>query len=269
MRFILNRVRRWPAGARAALLLAFIVAVVIALFAQARIPQIAGYTDFADTRSWWGVPNAQNVLSNLPFLLVGLWGLWRLPRFAITTRFERVAWAGFFLGVLLTFLGSSYYHWRPDNLRLAWDRLPITLSFTCLFAAVLAERVSARLAAWCLPPMLVYAVASVIYWYLSETWGQGDLRPYILVQLLPLLLIPLILLLYPPRYSHGWALLLVAGWYVLAKLFEAMDGAVYQFGGIVSGHAIKHLIAAVATAQVAWMLHRRQLYSKLSRSDQA
>ncbi|MDA1107207.1 MAG: alkaline phytoceramidase [Proteobacteria bacterium] len=252
--------RNWPAGARAALLLAVAAAVVIALFFYGRIPQIAGYNNFADTRSWWWLPNAQNVLSNLPFLLVGLWGLRRLPRFIISTRFERVVWAGFLLGVLLTFFGSAYYHWQPDNLRLVWDRLPITLSFICLFAAVLAERVSARLAAWSLLPMLVYAVASVIYWYLSETWGRGDLRPYILVQLLPLLLIPLLLLLHPPRYSHGWALLLVAGWYVLAKMFEVMDSTVYQFGGIVSGHAIKHLLAAVATVQVAWMLHRRRLH---------
>lgn len=259
MRPILNHVRRWPAGTRAALLLAVVVAVVIALFSYGRIPQIAGYNDFADTRFWWGLPNAQNVLSNLPFFLVGLWGLCRLPRFAIITRFERVAWAGFFLGVLLTFLGSAYYHWQPDNLRLVWDRLPITLSFICLFSAVLAERVSVRLAAWSLLPMLIYAAASVIYWYLSETWGRGDMRLYILVQLLPLLLIPLLLLFYVPRYSHGSALLWVAGWYVLAKIFEATDSVVYQFAGIAGGHAIKHLIAAVAAAQVAWMLHRRRL----------
>ena len=259
MRSILIHARHWPAGTRAALLLAVVVAVVVALFTYGRIPQVVGYNNFADTRSWWGLPNAQNVLSNLPFLLVGLWGLWRLPRFAISTRFERMAWAGFFLGVLLTFLGSAYYHWQPDNLRLVWDRLPITLSFICLFAAVLAERVSVRLAAWSLLPMLVYAAASVVYWYLSETWGRGDMRLYILVQLLPLLLIPLLLLFYAPRYSHGSAFLLAAGWYVLAKIFEATDSLVYQFGGIISGHAIKHLLAALATAQVAWMLHHRRL----------
>lgn len=260
MRPILKDVRRWPASVRAVMLLAVAAAVVIALFTYGRIPQPASYNHFADTRFWWGLPNAQNVLSNLLFFPVGLWGLWRLQRFAIITRFERLAWTGFFLGVLLMSLGSAYYHWQPDNLRLVWDRLPITLSFICLFSAVLAERVSTRLAAWSLLPMLVYAAGSVAYWYVSETWGRSDLRPYILVQLLPLLLIPLLLLLYSPRYSHGWALLLGAGWYVLAKLFEALDGWVYQLGGVVSGHTLKHLLAVAAAAQITWMLNRRKMY---------
>lgn len=245
---------------KAGLLVLLVASVVTLLVMHGPIPQAASYNVFSDQRAWLGIPHALNVLSNLPFLLVGIWGLWRLPRFTFATRTEYWLWGGFFLGVGLTALGSAYYHWQPDNLRLIWDRLPITFAFLFLFAAVLAERVSVRLAVWSLWPILAYGAASVIYWYLSETWGQGDLRAYILVQLLPLLLIPLLMLLYPPRYNKSGSLLLATGWYALAKLFEALDGWVYQLSGVVSGHTLKHLLAVMATAQIAWMLNRREMY---------
>jgi len=246
---------------RGTLLLLLLAIVASVLYIHGPIPQISGYNDFANQCSWLGLSNAENVLTNLPFLLFGIWGLWRMRHFAIQSKIERLAWFGFFVGVALTALGSSYYHLDPDNYRLVWDRLPITFSFICLFTAVLAERVSLRFAANSFLPMVVYSVATVIYWYLTETWGRGDLRPYILVQLLPLVLIPLLMILYTPRYSHGWMLLMVAVWYLLAKVFEGFDGIVYQWNGHISGHGIKHLLAAMACAQVIWMLEKRKVIS--------
>lgn len=243
---------------RHTLLLLIVSFIAGVLFRHGPIPQLANYNDFANQNGWLDLPHAENVLTNLPFLLIGIWGMWRMRHFIINSKIEHLAWLGFFIGVTLTAFGSSYYHLEPDNYRLVWDRLPITFSFICLFTAVIAERVSIRFAAIIFLPMAIYSIATVIYWYLSETWGAGDMRPYIMVQLLPLLLIPLLLVLYTARYSHGWMLLLVAFWYVLAKVFEGFDDIVYQWSGLVSGHGIKHLLAAMACGQVIWMLEKRK-----------
>ncbi len=243
---------------RSRLLLLVVGLVVAALLIHGPIPQIAGYNDFANQSTWLGVPHAENVLTNLPFLVLGIFGLWRIRYFTIEGKIERLAWMGFLVGVTLTAFGSSYYHLAPDNDRLMWDRLPITFSFNCLFTAVLAERVSERFANLCFIPMVIYSMISVVYWHWTENLGIGDMRPYILVQIVPILLIPLLMTLYRGRYTHGWMLLLVALWYVLAKLFEGYDGLVYQWLGHMSGHGIKHLLAAMACAQVIWMLQVRR-----------
>ncbi len=243
---------------RGSLLLLVVGVVAGALFLHGPIPQVARYNDFANQCSWLGLPHAENVLTNFPFLLFGIWGIWRMRYFVIESKVEQLAWLGFFVGDTLTAFGSSYYHLEPDNYRLVWDRLPITFSFICLFTAVMADRVSVRLAAISFIPMLIYSITAVIYWYLTEVLGLGDMRPYILVQLVPLLLIPLFIALYTSRYTHGWMLLLVAMWYLLAKIFEGLDGLVYQWIGHMSGHGIKHLLAAMACAQVIWMLEKRR-----------
>lgn len=237
--------------------------VAAALYFYGPIPQVAGYNHFANQSTWLGLPNAENVLTNLPFLLLGIWGVCRMRYYVIESKIERIAWMGFFIGLILTAFGSAYYHLEPNNFRLVWDRIPITLSFVCLFVAVLAERVSLRLAAISLLPMLLYSIAAVIYWYISETGGYGDLRFYIMVQLLPLLLIPFIIAMYAPRYTCGWMLLMVALWYSLAKIFEGLDGFIYDWSGyIISGHGIKHLLAAMACAQVIWMLEKRKIINR-------
>lgn len=205
-----------------------------------------------------GLPHAENVLTNIPFLLVGVWGLFRFRRYTINSNVERLCWLGFLIGVAATFFGSSYYHLAPDNLRLVWDRIPIIFSFVCLFHAILAERVSEKFVMKSLLPLLILSISTVIYWYITETRELGDMRAYILVQLLPMLLIPFILKWYTPRYSHGWMILLVGLWYLLAKVFEGLDAFVYGLNGYLSGHGIKHLIAALACMQVVWMLEKRK-----------
>ncbi len=243
-----------------AMLLLLVVGIAIgALAMQGPIPQIPGYNDFANQHGWLGLPHAENVLTNLPFLLLGIFGLWRIRHFTIESKTEKLAWIGFFLGVTLTAVGSTYYHLNPDNYRLVWDRLPIIFSFICLFTAILSERIGSRFAAISFLPMVLYGIGALIYWYLTETAGVGDMRPYILVQLIPILLIPFLMALYTPKYTHGWMLLLVALWYLLSKIFEGLDTVVYEWTGLISGHGIKHLLAAMACAQVIWMLKRRHL----------
>lgn len=111
------------------------------------IPQDPAYHRMADARPLLGVPNAANVLSNLPFVLVGALGLHALGRrhagagALFRDRRERWPWGLFFLALPLTGLGSAYYHWLPGNLRLVWDRLPLAVAAAALLAATVGERI--------------------------------------------------------------------------------------------------------------------------------
>lgn len=234
-----------------ALLACLSLIFLAALFSFPALPQDLAFHDFADQRPWLGVANFANVMSNLPFLLVGLFGLWRAQQTPHTElRLPASVLAG---GVLLVSLGSSWYHLQPSNASLLWDRLPITIAFMSLLAMLLRERVLSVGGQIILPSLLLLGIGSVLYWYLGELRGAGDLRPYLAVQFLPMLLLPLILLLYPAHYIQNnrlwWALLL----YVLAKLAEHFDSALLESFAF-SGHSMKHLLASFAVLAIvlAW-----------------
>jgi hypothetical protein len=197
------------------------------------IPQDQSYHQFADQRTVFGIPNFWNVVSNLPFLAVGAAGLRRFR--------DDPATVVFFLGVLLTGIGSSYYHWAPNDDTLFWDRLPMTLSFGAILALVVAERVSVRAGAILLWPALATGLFSLLLW----RW-TGDLRLYFWVQFFPGLAIVLLFLLCPPKFT-GTNYWIIAGvLYALAKIFEFTDHAIYSVGSLLSGHTLKHLAAAAA-----------------------
>jgi hypothetical protein len=248
--------------ARAIILVAPLVVGAVALLLHGPIPQDVGYYQFADRRAWAGIPNAGDVLSNVAFLAAGTLGLAFLasPRSEKTfeDRRERLPYGLFFAGVFLTTFGSTWYHLAPDTHRLFWDRLPMTIAFVALFAAVISERVSSRLARRMLWPLVAIGVASVLYWRVTEQGGRGDLRPYALVQYYPALAIVLLLHLSPPRYTSSGFLWAVAGAYALAKAFELADEPILRATRIVSGHTLKHLAAGAAAGLVLWMLARRR-----------
>lgn len=227
------------------------------------IAQDHGYHQFADRRGFLGVPNFLDVASNIGFVLVGVLGLWRLgkPSAAGWFRDPREAWVWrvIFLGVGLTGLGSGYYHLDPTNATLVWDRLPMTLVTTPIFAALVCERISVRGGLALLGPLVLAGVGSVIYWAWSEATGHGDLRPYALAQYLPLLLVPLVIGIFAPRYTRASGYLWAVGWYALAKLGEELDGRIFALGGLASGHTLKHLCAAVALYGLLRMVERRRV----------
>ncbi|MBX3704335.1 MAG: ceramidase domain-containing protein [Steroidobacteraceae bacterium] len=232
---------------RQALLLAVAAAAVVVAFVAERIPQDLAYHAFRDGRTMLGIPNFWNVATNLPFLAVGVAGLLHVREASLPRHF-----VVFCVGVALVAIGSGWYHLAPSNPALVFDRLPMTIAFMALFAAVVADRVSLPLGQALLWPCVALGIASIGWWHWTETAGDGDLRPYALVQFLPMLLIPAMLVLYRSellKTSLIWAAL---GAYVLAKVAEYFDGAVYALGGLVSGHSIKHLLAALA----AWWLLR-------------
>jgi hypothetical protein len=159
----------------------------------------------------------------------------------------------------LTAFGSAYYHLHPDNDRLMWDRLPMSVAFMSLVAAVLAERIDNKLGTWLLLPLIVAGVASVLAWHWSEQQGRGDLRPYYFVQFYPMLALPLLLLWLPSRYLKTSDFLLALGWYVVAKLCEHPgDVPLYQLGHVVSGHTLKHLAAAAGAYWILRTIDRRR-----------
>jgi hypothetical protein len=229
----------------------------IAVFFLPPIPQSEEYHRFADHRTFLGIPNCLNVVSNAPFLVVGILGL----TFAVakhrgkTDRLrpaERWSYILFFLGVALTTFGSSYYHWQPSDAHLFWDRLPITTAFMSFLAAMISERVGQRLGALLLVPLMVLGGASVVLWDLTQASGRGDLRLYADVQFGGMLAILLIAILLPSPYTHANDIFVVLGLYLAAKVSELFDQPVYSLGRAVSGHTVKHLLAAAA----AWWILR-------------
>jgi hypothetical protein len=245
----------------AAWLLALAAALALALGLHGPVAQWARYHDFADARSWLGVPNAQNVLSNLPFLLIGVWGLWQRmnPPAAAATRSSANAWFCFSLALIGTAFGSALYHWAPTNAALVFDRLPIAWACAALLCAFLAERLDVRWAGGpALAAALTVASAAVAWWWLGESRGHGDLRPYLFVQFLPMLLVPTALWLKLPAREAAalpdatwWAVL---GLYAAAKLMELADRGIFDMLALTSGHTLKHLLAAAAAL---WLLRGR------------
>ena len=260
------------AGAIAVVLGLLGVAIVAAALVPP-IPQDPAYHHLADTRTFVGIPNALNVLSNAPFVLVGALGAWAVrPGGREGARFiegrERWPWAVFFVGLFLTGFGSAYYHLAPDNERLMWDRLPLAVALMGLFAAVITERIGVRVGVALLVPLVAVGLASVLWWHAGEIRGRGDLRLYALVQFYPLVAVPLMLYLWSPRYTLGGAVLVTVAVYGFAKVFELLDAPILQMGSVVSGHTLKHLLAGGAGYVIVWMVTTRQAFASPERGMQ-
>jgi hypothetical protein len=218
--------------------------------------QPQSYHDFADQRTLWGIPHALNVLSNLPFVVVGLMGLQALAtrvRFISADRGARAPWIVLFIGVALTGLGSAYYHLDPNDATLVWDRLPMALGFAGLVAGTLADR-AVRLA-WLLLAVLVgVGTGAVIYWAVL-----GNLVPYLVMQagFIAVALAATALIRSP--YSHAGVLYAAVALYAAAIVCERLDHPINAaLGSVVSGHTLKHLFAAAGGYAIYRMLVIRQ-----------
>jgi hypothetical protein len=246
-------------GRHVAILLTIAAALVFTCLLPA-IPQPLHYHQFADQRVFLSVPNAFDVLSNLPFAMVGAFGLavtFSRRRPPLADRQERRPYAVLFGAVCVATLGSAYYHLAPSNARLVWDRLPMTIGFMSLLTIVVAERVSRHIAHVLFVPVVVFGALSVFYWYASELRGHGDLRWYLLVQFGSLGVIGVILLSYPARQPGGRYVVLALMTYGVAKVFELLDADLFAFGHIVSGHTLKHVVAALGIGCLVLMLRAR------------
>jgi hypothetical protein len=245
------------------ILLAAVAAAIVAVFLFPAIPQNEAYHSFADQRSLLGIANCLNVASNAPFLFIGFAGMGlalrgtRASKNLFVDASERWPWFAFFAGVALTAFGSAWYHHRPNDHTLVWDRIPMTIGFMALVAAVAAERISVRAGVRLLVPLIALGIGSVIYWDVTQARGHGDLRPYAIAQFGSLLALILMFALFPARYTRSLDFVVALAFYGVAKIFEAADKLVFAAGHIVSGHTIKHLFAALSTYWILRMLRLR------------
>ena len=263
--------RRLSREARVALLWAAAAAIALVAWLVPPFAQPEAYHQFADRREMVGIANALDVASNLAFLVVGAMGLVFVlrgrqasGREAFLDSSERWAWGVAFLGTALTCCGSGFYHLAPDSPRLAWDRLPMTIGFMGIVAAVVSERVSATAGRWLLVPLVALGMWSVWFWRWSAAHGVENLNPYGAVQFGSMLVILLMLVLFPPRYTRGSDFVVAVLFYGLAKVGEHFDQQIFALtGGVVSGHTLKHLLAAAAIGWLLRMLAKRTAVSYL------
>ena len=257
----------------AALLLGLAVGIALLMLRlqlQQSVPlsQPASYHNFADQRTMSAIPNFLNVASNVPFAVIGIWGMvFLFPRPGERRRTfldprERWPYLLLFVGLFLTAFGSAYYHLAPSNTTLVWDRLPMSIMFAGFIGAVIAERINVEFGIKLLPLLVLLTTTSVLQWYEGERRGHGDLGWYAAVQIFSVLVLLLAPLL-RPRYTRNWDLLVVFALYVVAKIFETFDRKIYLLGHVVSGHTLKHLAAAAAGYWILRMLQNREpLYSE-------
>ncbi|MEO6823304.1 MAG: alkaline phytoceramidase [Nitrosospira sp.] len=229
------------------------------------IPQPATYHQFADQRIYFGIPNFFDVVSNIPFLFIGMAGLILLLRSGIPAMSEafvepaeRWPYLVLFLSVTAAGIGSVYYHLAPDNDRLVWDRLPIATGVMALLAATLNERIGPKAGLRLLPVLIAAGAGSVMHWYWSEQRGAGNLNFYIVVQFYSLLVIFLLGIFFRSRYTGGFYIYAVMTLYGLAKLAEVQDQEIYDLGQVMSGHTAKHLLAALAIYWILRTLAKRE-----------
>jgi len=244
-----------------ALYITLIIGVLVALIIPA-IPQDAAYHDFADQRQILGTSHFWNVISNLPFIIVSYIAVNNLLQGGVM-KFPHALFSCyliFFIGIGTVGIGSAYYHLQPTNETLFWDRLPMTVGFMAFMSIIIGEFISEKVASKLMFPMILIGPATVIYWHFTEQTGQGDLRAYGLIQFLPMLIIPMILLMFPARYTHTGYLWAMLAAYLLAKIFEFFDAGVFNMIGM-SGHAIKHVFAAIAPYLFYLEMKKRSLLS--------
>ena len=231
-------------------MLAVLGPLAILLF-MAPIGQDPAYHSFADRRGALGIPNFFDVVSNACLLLAGAAGV----RARLTGRvsIESRGWATLFVGTALVGFGSAYYHWSPSDGTLVWDRLPLALISIGFFIGLVDDRISQRLAAVLFIPAVLAGLGSVIYWHYTN-----DLRLYVWIQLLPVVTLPVAVLCYRPRHTHQGYLGVVLVLYVLARILEVYDHELFSLtGNMVSGHTLKHVMAALAVCVVLAMLLAR------------
>lgn len=238
----INRAPRWWRNVPMML----VILVLGLLCLHGPIAQLDHYHAFADQTQWGPVMHARDVLSNLGFLLVGLWAVFQFShQWSLLPDHRRPALLAFIFSILATAWCSSFYHLAPDDGRLFWDRLPIATACASLLALMrpmYSSHAGSLRASW------RELMVALLLAYLSVWWWQysADLRPYLALQIFAIVLPPCWQFAQGVAKFERQAFALAIGLYVLAKLCELADGSILHGLVVISGHSLKHLLAAGA-----------------------
>jgi hypothetical protein len=228
--------------------------VVKNLVTQLGLHANLGGNHFVDSREFFGVPNAADVLSNLPFAIFGIWGLLLQANIHKTSHpyvgRESFVLTLFFIGLIFTAMGSMLYHLAPSDNSLLWDRAGMAFAFAGMLGVAGSERVSARCGIWLgLASLLIGALALLVW---STT---SDVLPWMLLQFGSMILILVLAITRKNPKGLGVSLYVIITFYAIAKIFEANDHGLYEATGhVVSGHTLKHLVASLAALPVIRVL---------------
>ncbi|KAF6140061.1 hypothetical protein GIB67_001802 [Kingdonia uniflora] len=240
----INKTRLWAGG---------ILCFIFLMFASPKIPHSPKHHVFADMRNFLGVPNTLNVISNFPFLIVGILGLVICLQgglFAISFHGEVWGWAFFYIGLTAAAFGSAYYHLKPDDNRIMWDRLPMMVAYASILSVFIVERVGQKFGVLCLFLLLSFALVIIAYERIFD-----DLRLCLMFQLIPLVAIPVLAFMFPPKYTHSKYWLWAAGVYLFAKFEAVADRKIYGINHyIISGHSLEHLCLVMVPVLLSMML---------------
>ncbi|CAJ1973535.1 unnamed protein product [Sphenostylis stenocarpa] len=246
--------RRWTTSrVRGATLLC----CMFLFFFTPAIPRSPKHHQFVDMRNLLGVPNTLNVITNFPFLVVGVLGLVLAIEggfFNISSRGEVWTWALFYAGIAGVAFGSAYYHLKPDDHRVLWDTLPMMVAFSSLFSCLVVERFGQRTGLCCVFALIVAAFLCVVYERI-----YNDIRFCVTFQLILPLAIPVIAVMYRSKYTHSRYWFLSTGIYLLAKFEGITDKKIYHVNNyIISGHSLEHLCLALIPTLLSLMLIYRE-----------
>jgi len=220
------------------------------------IPQWQSYHDFADTRTIFGIHNFFNICSSYLFCFVAIWGfvsLWQKRNaFSFVEIFPFLL---FFVGLFLVGLGSGFYHLEPNDTRLVFDRMSMSIVFMAMLAIAISTKISPITGFYLVLPLLLFGLFSVYYWGVAL-----DLRLYGFTQYASILFTIVILIIYktpyPPISFFVWAF----SWYALAKFFELSDRSIYEATNyIISGHTLKHLTSCVSASYFVRMVRYKEI----------
>lgn len=231
------------------LLAAMAAALLIGLLAWGPVPLTAASHQYADERVWLGLRNGANVLASLPLLAVALWG-WRVTRNSPWPEALRRAWSAFHACAALAAVGGALYHLLPQFVTWLLATTATSAAFAMLGAGALAERVDMRLARpRALAALLGFVLLAALAVVLDET---RDLRLLLLIETLPVLLLPAGALTLPGPHTRpaDWIVMLLG--YGAAKLADLADTWLLRTSGGLSGHTLMHLLLAGVAARLAY-----------------
>jgi hypothetical protein len=201
---------------------------------------------FIDARSFFGIPNGLDVLSNLPFLIGGIWGLIALRSVQNMAAPLQTAARVFFIGLILTCFGSSYYHWAPSDFGLMVDRVGMAVAFAGVISLAAGSRLGEAVSERATPLLLLLAPLAAVAAYTLH-----NVLPWVIVQFGGMALIVWLACLPRSKAMPGIHLGALIALYAVAKLLEAQDSQVFELTqGLISGHSLKHIAASLAAVPV-------------------